>query len=725
MRTRTALLTALLATAMAPAATTGLQARTVGVVCDCDANQIAFALAELTAAARQAGVAVRRVRPERADPDAWILRIRLAGRATGFEVADLPGGRPGALVAAADANAAMVALLDLAERVALDRRLPKRWRPRGIPAIARRGIKFNIPLDARTPSYDDTGDAAQANIPHMWDFAFWRDVLDELARHRYNTLTLWNPHPFPSIVQCPNYPDVALDDVCVTKIAPDRRTHREWRDPKYRRPENLRTVRRMTIDEKIAFWRRVMRHAHERGIAVHFITWNVFTDGATGKYGITPEQDNPRTIAYLRECVRETIRTYPLLAGIGTTAGERMRHRKGEFAKERFLWRAYGQGVRDAAAGLPGRRVRFIHRYWQSGVGPIWRDFGAKYDAGPFELSFKYARAHMYSHPDPPFADGLLGDLADHELTCWWNLRNDDIFCFRWGDPDYVRAFLAHLPPPEVTAGFHMGSDGYVWGRTHNDVAPAKRGRLEFRKHWYRTMLWGRLAYDPQLDRRFWRRVIARRLGLSDAAGLYDAWQRASKIIPLVNRFHWRNWDFMWAVEGCMDARKGFHTVEDFIAVGPMAGSGLLSIPAAAEGKGEGTGARQVAAELADHAAAALAGADAVRSAADPPAGGELADTLADIEAMAHLGRYYAAKILGAVELHAFRTAGKPGRQAAAVRQLTEAVGHWRAYAANASKRYRPQLLARTRVLDWRALLEDVRRDVTIARTARCGAEKP
>jgi len=41
-----------------------------------------------------------------------------------------------------------------------------------------------------------------------------------------------------------------------------------------------------------------------------------------GKYGITNAQDNPNTIAYLRECVRETVLTYPLLAGIGVTAGE-------------------------------------------------------------------------------------------------------------------------------------------------------------------------------------------------------------------------------------------------------------------------------------------------------------------------------------------------------------------------------------------------------------------
>ena len=46
------------------------------------------------------------------------------------------------------------------------------------PHVAQRGIKFNIPLDLRTPSYSDSSDAAQANIPVMWDAR----VLDRVPR---------------------------------------------------------------------------------------------------------------------------------------------------------------------------------------------------------------------------------------------------------------------------------------------------------------------------------------------------------------------------------------------------------------------------------------------------------------------------------------------------------------------------------------------------------------
>jgi hypothetical protein len=625
-------------------------------------------------------------------------------------------------VVGADASGAMYGGLDLAERIRLGQAPEKIAPATRKPFLRRRGIKFNIPLDARTPSYDDSGDAAQTNYVHMWELAFWQRFLDHLARHRYNTLTLWNPHPFPSIVKLSSYPDVALDNVCVSALEP---THDGvWARPMFARPEvtaKLRVVKRMSIDEKIDFWRRVMQHARDRGIDVYFITWNVIVNGTEGKYGITDGQDNLQTIAYLRECVRECILTYPLLAGIGVTAGENMKKRSDEFSKEKWLWKTYGLGVLDGKKKQPDRHVRFLHRVWQTGVAEVWDEFGSRYP-DTFELGFKYARAHMYSATDPPFGDELCREMEPFGLKCWWNLRNDDIFNFRWGDPDYVRQFLQNLPPEHLTAGYHMGSDGYVWGVEFTSLEPDTPRALEVEKHWYNFMLWGRLGYDPSLDRAFFERVLAARFPEVPADALYDAWATASKIIPLVNRFHWRNWDFMWAVEGCMDNRKGFHTVEDFINTPPMERSGIVSIPEYVEGRlsnkpARGTTPLQVADELHAYATKSLALVTTLRSKA-PTMRKELRQTLSDIEAMAHLGNYYAAKILGAVELRTYRQSNKPQHQEAAVSHLREAVGHWHSYAQVASRLYRPQLLARTRRLDWLQTLAEVRRDVETARAA-------
>ena len=200
---------------------------------------------------------------------------------------------------------------------------------------------------------------------------------------------------------------------------------------------------------------------------------------------------------------------------------------------------------------------------------------------------------------------------------------------------------------------------------------------------------------------------------------MYDAWATASKIIPLVNRFHWRDWDFMWAVEGCFDQRKGFHTVRDFIETKPMQDSGLMSIPEyvdrhLANEPMTGTTPRQVAEQMQNYADESLKQVELIRSKAGIMSK-ELLLTLWDIEAMSHLGSYYALKILGAVELHLFEKSRNQENKTLAIRYLLEAQKHWEKYASVASKHYQPQLLARTRVLDWMKILEEVNKDVEIA----------
>jgi len=186
-------------------------------------------------------------------------------------------GRRVITVRGVDAVGAMYGGLDVAEAIRTGT-LDSMTDAKQSPYIARRGVKFNIPLDLRTPSYTDGSDAGQANIPEMWDRAFWTAFLDAMARHRYNVLSLWSLHPFPSMVKVPEFPEVALDDVWRTRAKLDDTFSFAGSDMV--RPEMLadhEVVKRITIDEKIEFWRWVMQHAADRGIQVYVFTWNIFT----------------------------------------------------------------------------------------------------------------------------------------------------------------------------------------------------------------------------------------------------------------------------------------------------------------------------------------------------------------------------------------------------------------------------------------------------------------
>ena len=43
----------------------------------------------------------------------------------------------------------------------------------------------------------------------------------------------------------------------------------------------------------------------------------------------------------------------------------------GDFSKEAWLWKSYGEGIRDALKLQPERRFRLIHRYHQTGQTEI------------------------------------------------------------------------------------------------------------------------------------------------------------------------------------------------------------------------------------------------------------------------------------------------------------------------------------------------------------------
>jgi len=627
-------------------------------------------------------------------------------------------GRITYAVLAADPVGAMYGGLDLAEAVRLNT-LTSLKDSDHTPFIANRGIKFNIPLDARTPSYSDASDSAQQNIAEVWDMGFWHEYLDELARQRFNVLSLWNLHPFPSMVIVSEYPNVALADVMRTTEKFDSSYDLTGKDMV--RPAllaHMEVVKKMTIEQKIAFWREVMDYAHDRGICVYVYTLNIFTWGADGKYDITAAQDNPITIDYFRKSVRAMLVTYPRLAGIGVTAGESMQNLQGEYSKEMWLRKTYGAGVEDVRKLQPERSIDLIHRMNQANLNqvlPSWLDYPK-----PFDLSYKYSAAHMYSLAAPPFAKRDLVDMPS-SLRTWMELRNDDIYSFRWGDPVYTRAYLRALPGPEVMAGFNMGPDGYTWGREYIGTEPESPRQLVVKKQWYSFMLWGRLSYDPSLPDALFERTLAVRYPEAPADKLFAASEASSKVIPEINRFFWASGgnDLAWFPEACLSHPKhhGFYTVKDFKNGATTPGSDMMNIreyTSAVLQSAPATGITppQVADQLRADATQALKLLDAMPS---PGSDKELRLTLGDLRAMAYLGEYYADKIMGATELAAYGTTRDAQRRASSVRYLQSAVEDWKQYAAIATRQYRPQLLTRVGDVDLNALTAKVEHDVQIA----------
>ncbi len=566
------------------------------------------------------------------------------------------------------------------------------------PDILNRGIKFNVPFDKRSPTYyssgfsenDFRGTSSKIAVEHIWDLDFWSSMFDELARHRYNAISLWSLHPFTSMIKLPDYPEVAIQDV-----------------------EGFNGFsKKMSIDEKIEFWKAVMQLAKNRGFDFYIYNWNIYTYGATGKYGIDNDPKNPQTIAYMRACMTKLLETYPDLKGFGITAGENMVPLNNE-EEAKWTWATYGQGVLDFASAHPERKIVFIHRYHDAGGAEVAENFKPLLDLPNvrFDFSFKYAVAHIYSTPTPEWIRTRNGDvpaqLIGLNLKTWIELRNDSFYYLHWGDPDFVKAYLNGIPEKERTfQGFFMGADGLTPTYDFISKADWPKGKLEMQRLWYTWMLWGRLSYNPNLTDSFFENVLAFRYPQVESKELFSAWSEASKGLPLFTETIQGTLisDFKWYPETCMSRPNGFVTISQMIEAVPPPGSNTCSVAnSATKNCSNKKSTYQVADEIEAHGQKALNEIGNL----EIDLSTELGTNIANIKTMSYLSLYFAEKLRGATYLEAKQTE-------AAKDAMGEAYQYWIQYSKLMDDLYIGQDLQRTRTITtWKALDEDVLAEYT------------
>lgn len=601
-----------------------------------------------------------------------------------------------------DVRGAMIGGLDVTEKIKGEGSFDAVQATDKNPYIKKRGLKFNIPLDARTPSYSDNNTIAQQNIPHMWDIHFWRTFLDEMALNRLNLLTLWTTAAFPSLVRVPGYPKIGLDDVkrttlpvtqFGTKGSASNMVTREVLD-------HLETIKTLSLDDKTKFWQEVMQYAHDRGIDIYIYTWNVFAFGTEDSgYGITDAIDNPATRDYFRKATKALVETYPLLKGIGITAGENLSDDDKE--DEKFLFETYGRGVNDALASNPQRTFRLIHR-----LGDITEAKKAFVGLNPrcrLSFCYKYSKAHVYSSVAPYWIHKheFLEEIGD-ATTFFITVRDDSHYYLRGGsDPAFTRAYIKHIPNVGVNfEGFQLGPDGIVWAREYVSRKPDSPPQLMLKKRWYSLRLWGQLAYDPDLPDTHFVNMLKHRFPYVNAEQLFEAWSKASQVVPLVNRFH--NYkaylDYQWSPEVCdsspgYNSETGFHGLDTFIRIKTQQTEGLVGIPDYMAGDRNGTTPFEVAEDLigiSQDTFNAVRTIDITKSKDK-----ELVQTVSDIKALSYLGGYYAHKISASTHKALFDETKEVRHKEAAVRDLQQASRYWWDYSHQLDSQYKPMYYSR------------------------------
>ncbi len=378
--------------------------------------------------------------------------------------------------------------LSLAEEVRNGKRLETIKSQSEKPNYSFRAIKFDLPWDTYRHS-----DALDLHYETCRDLNFWKAFLDMMVENRFNSLTLWNLHPYTFMIKPKNFPEASPFTDAELK---------EWQK----------------------LFHGIFRMAKERALDTYIIPFNIFVspefskahnvDMDNLKHDFFVKGDTSELVKrYTRECVTQMLQEYPEITGMGLTLGEGM---GGMTPKQREDWmnQTIIEGMR-----LSGRKLKLIHRIPFSsttnslGVTSIETEKMTRKEIdAQGELSFiqlpifadlKYNWSHAHSTPTLVKVHG--GKLHDtyfnpppKNYKIDWTVRNEDFFCLRWGVPDFIRAHIA-MNDQSYVGGYMIGSETYIPAKDYfTKPGIAVNWKYAFERQWLFYKLWGRLLYNPQ-----------------------------------------------------------------------------------------------------------------------------------------------------------------------------------------------------------------------------------
>lgn len=587
------------------------------------------------------------------------------------EAYEIDTGNKWIRITGGDLAGALYGAYDLAEQIRMGT-TPSRIQPKKHAAsFAVRAIKFNLPWSAYRESK-----SMEYHLSTCRDLHFWEAFLDMMLDNRFNTLLLYNKHPFPFMVKVDDYPEA-----CPFTDA----ELQAWQQ----------------------FWRSLFAMAKARGIDVFIVNWNiVVSEGFAAKYGIKVHNDTSAvTIDYTRKSVTKLIDTYEDLAGIGVTLADWM---NGQTPAQRENWikATFLDGMRQA-----GRKVKFLHRAVLSGSSDemrrILRDTVFQ---EPVLTEVKFNWSHGHSTPqlyithasESGQINNGFWEPAPDNYKIQWMIRNEDFFILRWGDADFIRQHMRQNTQPYMN-GYHIGSEGYIPAYeyfTRDELG--RTWQYAFERQWLFYKMWGRLLYDRETPDAVFVADFEHRYGQGRGAALLQAYGLVSKMPLRLAAFFKSTWDYTLYSEGFLatmhqdrygagDGHSPFISIDELIAH-QVLDTNYLSVRDFVSLR-EPLPAHKISPlQLADEL---LANAEqAFRLVTDLAGHSHVFNVaynqeLDDIRIWAGLSRYFGHKLQAAVQLESYRRSGNKSARDQARRLLENCLDDWTTLAAIGDRNYK------------------------------------
>ena len=351
------------------------------------------------------------------------------------------------------------------------------------------------------------------NFPWFYDKAEWVKYLDMMVENKYNSLYLWNGHPFASLVKLKDYP-FALE------------------------------VDEETFKKNEEIFSFLTHEADKRGIWVIQMFYNIILSKPFADHYGLKTQDRHRPITplisdYTRKSIAAFIENYPNV-GLLVCLGEAMATIEDDvkWMKETII-----PGIRDGLKTSGRTDIPPVVLRSHDTDGPLVLKESLPLYPNIYTMS-KYTGESLTTYtPGGPWGE------THRQLAAAAPVHIDNVHIlanlepWRWSSPAFIQKTVQAMHRVHHSKGLHLYPQASYWDWPYTaDKLPNGERLKQLDRDWMWYQAWGRYSWNDQrgADKTYWKQTLADYYGIDTiAAGhLLNAYDEAGEIAPkLLRRF--------------------------------------------------------------------------------------------------------------------------------------------------------------------------------------------
>ena len=465
------------------------------------------------------------VSPKKADCKITLSNAN-SGTAEGYIIAK---DKKGIMVTGNDATGVIYGCVELADRIrqagglAQYVAMPSQHTIQEAPQMVMRGTCIGLQKTVYLPGhgvyeYPYTPE----NFLWFYDKQEWVKYLDMMVENKYNSLYLWNGHPFASLVKLKDYP-FALE------------------------------VDEETFKKNEEIFSFLTHEADRRGIWVIQMFYNIILSKPFADHYGLKTQDRHRPITplisdYTRKSIAAFIEHYPNV-GLLVCLGEAMATIEDDvkWMKETII-----PGIKDGLKASGRTDIPPVVLRSHDTDGPLVLKESLPLYPNIYTMS-KYTGESLTTYePGGPWGE------THRQLAAAAPVHIDNVHIlanlepWRWSSPAFIQKTVQAMHRVHHSKGLHLYPQASYWDWPYTaDKLPDGKRLKQLDRDWMWYRAWGRYAWTDQrgalvgnglsiAERTYWKKVLADYYGIDTiAAGhLLNAYDEAGEIAPkLLRRF--------------------------------------------------------------------------------------------------------------------------------------------------------------------------------------------